>query len=307
VLPYLAAGVLVEATIRTFKWHVRVRNVLAGMGVLAIPAATLLGVASPLCACATLPLVISLVRAGLPLAPAMSLLVASPLMSPGAYAMIAAMLGAGWANVVLVCAVSLGLAAGLVTHALRRRGFGEGDRLLRDLPAGDFHDPDYPVEGLRCECGKMLSNRLERHEHGRLVVFLAKAWEGLWKIGRLVLLGIVVEVLVATFVPNEWITGLLTGEGPWPILVLTVATIPIHLPQVTATSLLFGHFLPDPGEAVPLARGAGIAVLVGGPVTALPVMAALLTMFRRRVFGLYLGICVGGTLALAFGYELLPV
>jgi len=281
--------------------------VLGRMGAFSIPAATVLGLASPLCACATLPLVISLVRAGLPLAPAMSLLVASPLMSPGAYAMLTAMLGSGWANAVLFSAASLGLGAGFVAHLLKERGFGSHDHLLRDLPDGDFHDPDYPVEHLRCECGKQLSNRLEHHHHGRFVVFLAKAGEGAWKIGRLVALGVLVEVVVSTVVPAAWVTALLTTGGAWPILLLTFATIPLHLPQVTAASLVFGYFLPDPGQTIPLAKGAGIALLVGGPVTALPVMAVFLTLFRPRVFVLYLVTCVVGTLALAFGFEWLPV
>ncbi len=64
ILPYLALGVFFEAVIRTLKWHVKIRKALTHYGVLAIPMATLLGVASPLCACATLPLVISLLVAG---------------------------------------------------------------------------------------------------------------------------------------------------------------------------------------------------------------------------------------------------
>ena len=85
ILPYLAIGVFLEAVIRTLKWHVKIRKALTRFGILAIPAATLLGVASPLCACATLPLVISLLVGGLPLAPAMALLVTSPLMSPASF------------------------------------------------------------------------------------------------------------------------------------------------------------------------------------------------------------------------------
>src|SRR5512145_2481567 len=101
ILPYLAFGVLLEAIIRTFKWHVKIRKGLTRFGVYAIPAATLLGVASPLCACAVLPLVISLLVAGLPLAPAMALMVTAPVMSPASYAMLSGMLGVGWANAIL--------------------------------------------------------------------------------------------------------------------------------------------------------------------------------------------------------------
>ncbi len=306
ILPYLVLGVLFEATIRTLRWHVKIRHALTRFGVWAIPASALLGVMSPLCACATLPLVISLLLAGLPLAPAMALLVASPLMSPASYTMLSAMLGIGWANTVVVCAILLGLTAGYVTLWLRPRGFSEDEIFRKALPAGNFHDPDYPVEELRCDCGKQLSHRVDRCTHNKALVFLAKLWEGSLKIGRFALIGLVIEVVVSSVVPNAWITTLLQGSGPWPVLALTFATIPLHLPQVTAASMLFGFFLPDPGQVIPLARGPGIAMLVGGPVTALPVMGVFLSMFRKRVLALYLVVCVTGTLVLAFGYAALP-
>ena len=307
ILPYLAIGVLAEATIRTFKWHVKIRKALTHYGLLAIPAATLLGVVSPLCACATLPLVISLLVAGLPLAPAMALLVTSPLMSPASFSMISGMLGTSWAVSVAVCATLLGLIAGYGTHLLRRHGFAEDDVFRSQLPKGDFHDPDYPVEELRCECGKQLSHRVDRCTHNKALVFLARFWEGSLKIGKFVLLGLVIEVVAMLFIPNAWITGLLEGQGILPIFAITLAAIPLHLPQVTAASMLFGFYLPDPGEVIPLAKGAGIAMLVGGPVTALPVMAIFISMFKPRVLLLYLSLCVGGTILLALIFRALPI
>lgn len=305
ILPYLAIGVFLEAIIRTFKWHVKIRKALTRFGGWSILMATLLGVMSPLCACATLPLVISLMLAGLPLAPAMALLVTSPLMSPSSYVMLSGMLGSGWAMTVTACAIILGLFAGGVTHLLRNRGFDENDLFREQLPAGDFHDPDYPVDDLRCDCGKQLSHRVDRCTHNKFLVFMARFWEGALKIGKFALIGMVIEVVATMFIPNGWVASLLSGQGIWPIFALTFATIPLHMPQVTAASMIFGFFLPDPGQAIPLATGPGIAMLVGGPVTALPVMGIFITMFKRRVVLLYLTLCVSGTLALAFAGRLL--
>ena len=306
ILPYLAFGVFLEAIIRTFKWHVKIRKVLTHFGIYSILLATLLGVASPLCACATLPLVISLLLGGLPLAPAMALLVASPLMSPASYTSLAKMLGVEWANLVVVCAVILGLFAGFLTHFLRRYGFNEEQLFRKELPKGDFHDPDYPVEQLRCECGQQLSHRVNRCTHNKFYVFLARFWEGLFKIGKFVLLGLVIEVVASHFIPNLWITDLLSNEGMLHTVGIMFATIPLHLPQLTAAAMVFGFYLPDPGQIVPLAKGPGIALLVGGPVTALPVMAIFISMFKRRVLFLYLGLCIVGTLTLATIFSIFP-
>ena len=307
ILPFLVLGVLLEATIRTLKWHVKIRHALTRFGGLAIILATLLGAISPLCACATLPLVISLLLAGLPLAPAMALLVTSPLMSPAGYTLLNWELGPGWANAVLFSAIFLGLFAGYLTHFLRRYGFSEEVIFRQKLPEGNFHDPDYPVEELRCDCGKQLSHRVDRCTHNKFLVFLAKFWEGTLKIGKFALIGITVEVIALQFIPNEWISMLLEGTGVLPIFALTFATIPLHMPQVTAAAMLYGFVSPEFGEGITLSKGAGIALLVGGPVTALPVMALFIAMFRKRVLALYLAICVSGTLLLAFGYRWLPV
>ncbi|PLX74544.1 MAG: hypothetical protein C0615_09340 [Desulfuromonas sp.] len=306
ILPYLAVGVLMEAIIRTFKWHVKIRHALTRFGGFSIVMATILGVASPLCACATLPLVISLLLAGLPLAPAMALLITSPLMSPASYSMLSGMLGLSWANLVVACAILLGLFGGWLTHFLRRYGFSEETIFRQNLPQGDFHDPDYPVEELRCECGKQLSHRVNRCTHNKFLVFLARFWEGSLKIGKFALIGLVIEVVASFFIPTDWLTKLLTEGGMADAVLLMFATVPLHLPQVTAASMLFGFYLPDPGQMIPLAKGPGIAMLVGGPVTALPVMAIFISMFRKRVLMLYLSLCIVGTLGLALVFTIFP-
>ncbi len=305
IIPYLAFGVLLEAIIRTFKWHVKIRKALTHFGIYAIGLATILGVASPMCACATLPLVISLLLAGLPLAPAMALLVTSPLMSPAAYTLLSGQLGSHWANLVLVCAVLLGLFAGIVTHLLRPYGFNEEELFRQELPKGDFHDPEYPVDELRCDCGQQLSHRVDRCTHNKFLVFLARFWEGTLKIGRFALIGLVIEVIASSLIDPTWLMDLLSNEGMLATVGLMFATVPLHLPQVTAASMLYGFFLPDPGQVIPLAIGPGIAMLIGGPVTALPVMGIFYTMFRRRVLVLYLSLCIVGTLSLAAFFSLL--
>jgi uncharacterized membrane protein YraQ (UPF0718 family) len=303
ILPYLAVGVLIEAIIRTFKWHVKIRKILVRLGPWAIPAAALLGVVSPLCACATLPLVISLLMAGVPLAPAVALLVTSPIMSPSSYSMISGMLGIEWATIILVSAIFLGFFAGYLTLFLRPYGFSEEIIFKEKLPPGDFHDPDYPVESLRCECGQQLSHRVDRCTHNKFLVFCARFWEGSLKIGKFALIGLVVEVVALSFISVEWMTNLLGHGGMLQTLLLMAATIPMHLPQVTAASMLYGFYLPDPGQTIALAKGPGIALLIGGPVTALPVMAVLYSMFHKRVLALYLVLCVTGTMLLALFWQ----
>lgn len=299
IWPYFLAGVLLEAWIRTKKWHLKIRKTLTRYGFAAIGVATVLGLISPLCACGILPLTISLILGGLPLAPAMSLLVASPLMSPAGYSLAVKNVGPVLANAEVAAALFMGVFAGTVVHLLERRGFNARDLFKKELPKGDFHDQDYPEEILRCACNDMLSKRVEHSGGSPVMVFLAKAWEGGYKVGKYLLLGVLIGVLAQRYIPDAWIDALLTSGTPLSVVGLTLAVVPLHLTQITSTAILFGFLEAGVSPA------AAMALLVGGPVTALPVMGVFLTLFRQQVFWLYLALCVSGTLMVAATFQFL--
>ncbi len=297
IFPYFMAGVLLEAFIRTMKWHVKIRKTLTHYGFAAIAIATALGIISPLCACGILPLTISLILGGLPLAPAMSLLVASPLMSPAGYSLAVKNIGPQWANAEVLAAIFMGLFAGTIVHLLERRGFNARELFKRELPEGDFHDEEYPEEILRCACNDMFSKKVEKAGGSPISVYLAKVWEGGYKVGKYMVLGVFVSILVRYFIPDAWLDALLTSTNPLAVIGITLGAVPLHITQITATAFMFG--LMDAG----ISPAAGMALLVGGPVTALPVMSVFLTLFRPKVFWLYIGLCVTGTLIVAYLFQ----
>jgi len=212
ILPYLLIGVLCEAIIRTFKWHVKIRKALTHYGMLAIPAAVLLGLFSPLCACATLPLVISLLVAGLPLAPAMALLVTAPIMSPSAFSMISGCSAptGHWPSwsvpACSVCWPGMSPSYCAPSASAKRRSSASSCR-----PAIFTTPITRGIVALRMRPAAVAPGR--SLHHNKLLVFMARFWEGLQKIGKFALLGLLIEVVAIMFIPNEWITGLLEGEG----------------------------------------------------------------------------------------------
>ena len=298
---YFISGVALEALVRTFGWHIKLRKLLDRFGQGSIWLAVGIGLFSPLCACGVLPLTISMLMAGVTLAPAMALLVTSPLMSPSGYSTTIINLGQEWALVKLVAAALMGLMAGYATlMATRWRWIDNGDLFARAIPAGDFHDPDYPCEDLQCDCRKQFSKRfIESRTKNRLLVFFGKFVDGTLKIGKFVLLGVAVEVLAVRYIPMAWITPLFSKATAWNVPLIVAASVPLHVNQVTASFLLSGFV----DEGIELARGPGLAFLIGAPVTAIPVMGVFLAFFRRRVFLLYMGVCLFGTIALAYLYE----
>lgn len=297
IWPYFFLGVAIGAVIRTFRLHVRMRDSLGAFGAFAIPAAVLVGVISPLCSCGSIPIFVSLVSSGVPLAPALTLLLVSPLMSPSGYTITAWELGGAWANLKVASAVFMGFFAGGVAFLLERRGFFGNPGILAIPGKIDIHAPDCPGE-LVCNCGNQWSNRLARKGHGTAAVFFAKAWELTLTTGKFTLLGIVMAILAERYIPREWIAGYL-GEGSLTnILLVTLFSAPLHVNEITAAAILYSFL------GMGLAKGPALAFLIGGPVTSIPAMSVLFTMCRKRVVAVFLGICFAGTLILAVSFQL---
>ncbi len=298
---YFMIGILIAGYIRTFKLHIRLRKTLIRYGFASIFIAALVGVFSPLCSCGILATVIGLLSSGLPLAPAMALLIASPLMSPTAFLLTINDLGTEWAAIRTIAAFSMGVLAGVVTHFLRNKGF-KTDTLFLDssVVEGDFHDHDFGDDRLRCTCREKFSNRVATKVKNKFIIFWAKTLEMTWMIGKYVLVGIAVGAIAEEYIPGGWLNQIFGKGGAFGILWVTFGSIPIFLHQVSASSILYHVKEALPGT---LDKGAGLAFLIGGPVTAIPAMTLLWAMFKKRVFVLYMGISILGTILLAYSFQ----
>ncbi len=297
IWPYFFLGVAMGAVIRTFRLHVRMRDSLGKFGAYAIPAAVLVGVISPLCSCGSIPIFVSLVSSGVPLAPALTLLLVSPLMSPAGYTITAWELGPAWANLKVFSAIFMGFFAGGVTLYLEKRGVFGNPGVLTLSGRIDIHASDCPGE-LVCHCGDQWSNRMARKGHGTAVVFLAKAWELTLKTGKFTLLGIVMAILAERYIPRAWIAGYLGAGSLSNVGLVTFLSAPLHVNEITAAAILYSLL------GLGLAKGPALAFLIGGPVTSIPAMSVLFTMCRKRVVAAFLWICLSGTLILAVAFQL---
>jgi uncharacterized membrane protein YraQ (UPF0718 family) len=283
-------GVLLAALIKTFKWDKRIRKRLRGSSHGAIALATGVGLVSPLCSCGVVPLVISLIYGGVPLAPVFALLITSPLMSIDAFVITLGGLGPALAWGKLASAVFAGLAGGYAVLLLQRLGWIREEGLLgRERPeirekCLDDAAPDDPRRGLAVP---------ER----RLWYFGLMVKDMTWIIGRFLVPAIVLEAAIVAFVPLGWMKALATAPAPVGVLVGALAGIPIPLPQIAAVPLLRG--LRELG----LGEGGLMALLVSGPVTSLPAIALLGSVFQRSVLAVYVG--VGFLTALLAGFTLL--
>ncbi|MBI5442016.1 MAG: permease [Deltaproteobacteria bacterium] len=303
VLPYFLIGILLAGYLRTFKIAVKLQAKLRKYGVLSVFLASFIGLISPLCACGTLTTAVSLLFAGVPLAPVMALMVTSPLMSPSTYLLTLNDLGPEWTVIRTVAAFSMGLFAGLITHYLRKRGFETAKVFIEGaVVRGDFHDEDYPDERLRCSCREKFGNRVAARTNNKFVIFLAKSSEMLWSVGKYVLVGVVTGAVVERYMPQDWIYALFGRKDPLSIVWVTLGSVPIFLHQISASSIV-SHLKGSLDGTIE--GGAALAFMIGGPVTAMPTMVLFWTIFKKRVFSLYLAVCVVGSILIAFAFQAL--
>jgi len=304
VLPYFIVGVLLAGYLRTFKVAVKLQATLRKYGIASVFLASFIGIITPLCACGTLTTAISLLFAGIPLAPVMSLMVTSPLLSPSTYLITLNDLGPEWTAIRTISAYTMGVFAGLVTYYMSKRpGFQKNDIFIEGaIIRGDFHDDDYPDERLRCNCRRNFGNRVAVSTGNKFLVFLAKSSEMLWTVGKYILVGVVVGAVVERYMPTNWIYNFFGRKDPLNIVWITLASVPMFLHQVSASSILSHIKSALDGT---LDGGAALAFMIGGPVTAVPTMVLFWTFFRKKVFVLYMFVCLSGTLLIAYTFQFL--
>lgn len=303
IFPYFIAGVFFAGYIRTYKIALKLQMTLRRYGVMSVFIASFIGLITPLCACGTLTTAISLLFAGIPLAPVMSLLVTSPLMSPSTYLLTLNDLGAEWTVIRALAALLMGIFAGLVTHFLKPWGFDTKQVFIDGaIVRGDFHDEDYPDERLRCGCKQKFGNRVALRTSNKFVIFLAKSSEMFWLVGKYVLVGIIIGAVAERYMPGDWIYRFFGSKDPLNVVWVTFGSVPVFLHQISASSILY-HIKSSLSGT--LDSAAALAFMIGGPVTAMPTMVMFWTIFKKRVFVLYMVICLAGTLLITYSIQAL--
>lgn len=291
--PFYLGGVLFAAFIKTFKWDRRVRASIVRHERASILVAVGAGLISPLCSCGVLPVVIALSAAGVPLPPVLALLITSPLMSPDAFLITVGQLGWTYALWKLGVAAAVGLVTGFVALGLVRKGV---------LAAGSFR-----AEKLYDGSGKARPGYEEIVDAGcfahageaggivdrenRFVFFLERFRDMALLVGKFLFAALLLQAAVTYYVPSNLVEPVLGRGSALSVLFATLIAVPLPLPQVAAPALIKGLL------ASGMSPGAGMAMLVGGPVTSIPALSALLGVYDRRAFALYLFIGVAATFA----------
>jgi uncharacterized membrane protein YraQ (UPF0718 family) len=294
---YYLGGVVFAALIKTWKWDRRIRASLVRYGRASIFVAVAAGLVSPLCSCGILPVVMALSAAGVPLPPVLALLITSPLMSPDAFFITVGQLGWTFALWKLAAAAAVGLAAGLLAHVLASRGILRGTSFkVEKLYGRDGAVRPGFEEIVAAGCFRSADGH-EGHVHerdSRFVFFLERFRDMALVVGKYLLAALAIQALMTYYLPVNLVEPYLGRKSALSVAFAALFAVPMPLHQVAAPVLVKSLL------AAGMSPGAGMAMMIGGPVTSIPAMTALVGVYDRRAFVLYLSVGVVATLS--FGY-----
>lgn len=117
---YLLIGTVIAVVISIYIDPDKVRNFLIKRSGFSIWGSVAFGTFTPLCACGTMAVVISMIITALPWAPIMAFLVSSPLMSPDVFLILAGITGLRFAIALTVASIILGIGAGYITWIIEK-------------------------------------------------------------------------------------------------------------------------------------------------------------------------------------------
>lgn len=287
ILPYFVLSVALSAWAITSGAAGRIRAVFERQEAFAILGAAAVGAVAPLCSCGVIPLIAALLAGGVPLGPVMAFWLSSPLMSPEKFTLTAGLLGMPYALMNLAVAVGLGIAAGALTTLLDRRGILAGQIRPFAGKEGCCDTSTPPTPPYQGGAKRGSARRIFIGEAVRVTLFL----------GKWLAVAFLLEALIVHYVDPAWIRALLGGGSPWGIPLATAVGIPLYTSGIASIPIVQG--LLEGG----MSPGAAMAFLIAGPVTTVPAMVAVWALVRGRVFALYLGASIAGSLIAGYAFQ----
>ncbi len=292
VVPVLVAAIFIAESARIWLGEERLITMLTGRHIWAGRLrAAVLGAVLPFCECGAFPVMLGLIRAGVPAGPVLAFFLVSPVVSMPAFMILIAVFGYPLALVYFILTTGFALAGSvLLENAGNRLGiFKEGITLSAgseriSLPTTCGTSYSETTYGRSCCPGETAVAGFESQKD-KLFDVAGQAWIHTVKLLRKIFpyMGavILVSALLHNLVPRELIHNTLAAGAPFDILIGAVAGIPIYTGDCAMIAL-----------AAPLigatgAVGAGIAFIISGSGTSISGIIFMSSVFKRQFLLIY--------------------
>ncbi|MBO3064930.1 permease [Staphylococcus saprophyticus] len=209
------------------------------------------GAVTPFCSCSTIPILAGLLNSKVPFGPAMSFLIASPLMNLLMIFMLWALLGWKVAIVYFVVLAIFSILTGLVFSKMNLAESYKGVNVKGD---GFFAN----------KTGSRFKQALN------------DAWAFLYPMLPYLFIGVFIGAFIYGFIPEEFITKYASGDGFISVFIASVIGIPMYIrPE---TMLPIAEALVSKGMSL----GTVVALIIGGAGASIPEVVLLSKLFKKK-------------------------
>ncbi|UXV34377.1 permease [Staphylococcus sp. IVB6181] len=211
----------------------------------------IIGAVTPFCSCSTIPILAGLLNSKVPFGPAMSFLIASPLMNPLKIFMLWALLGWKVAVVYFAVLAIFSILTGLVFSKINLAESYKGVNVKGD---GFFANKS----------------------GSRFKQALNDAWAFLYPMLPYLLIGVFIGAFIYGFIPEEFITKYASGTGFISVFIASVIGVPMYIrPE---TMLPIAEALVSKGMSL----GTVVALIIGGAGASIPEVVLLSKLFKKK-------------------------
>ncbi|OFV29309.1 permease [Staphylococcus sp. HMSC14D10] len=209
------------------------------------------GAMTPFCSCSTIPILAGLLNSKVPFGPAISFLIASPLMNPLMIFMLWALLG--W-KVAIVYFVVLAIFSILTGFVFSKMNLAE------------------TYKGVNVKGDGFFANKTG----SRVKQALNDAWAFLYPMLPYLFIGVFIGAFIYGFVPETFITKYASGDGVISVFIASVIGIPMYIrPE---TMLPIAEALASKGMSL----GTVVALIIGGAGASIPEVVLLSKLFKKK-------------------------
>lgn len=301
----LLIGIVIAVSISVYVDSDKLKKLLMKRSGASIPGAVLFGALTPLCACGTMAVLLSMFVSAMPWGPVMAFLISSPLTSPSEYMFETAFFGSKFAMAIVISSIVLGIVAGFIANILEKKTnfFKDQFRLTEGKSESCCSVNEDSNTGSGCCEKKYVTNdlasccavkkNLSFHKKYKLDK-LAKEFinVGIKKILFYFIIFIALGRVVEMIIPQAWIMTLFSANKAYSVPLAATIGLPLYLNDSSAIPLLKSFMNSGAGQ------GAVLAFLIAGKATGVPVIVGMSTFMKKRAMLFYISfIYFGGILA----------
>ena len=281
VLPALAIGFLISGFIHELMPEDAVLKYLGAKGLRPILYSTLIGTVLPVCCWGSLPIAVSFYKKGARLGPILAFLVATPATSISALLVVYSVLGLKFAAYIFFAVIIMGITVGLVGNTIKV----ESRRSLENITC--------PHCDLKSE-----HTHPKRTFSQKIISALRYAYIDLPKeIGLELFIGLILAAFVSTFLPiGRLIKLYLSG---WTGYLFSIV-FGIFMYLCSTASVPLVDSLIKQG----INPGAGMTLLLIGPVASYGTILVLRKEYGSKVLAIFLAALIMTSLALGVGFQI---